>query len=503
MICTSFAYAINNSDCWKGRQKHMKQIIKLITVFWIVTSSIVVLDVHGHAENNESLENKTIAASAQSSDETIPGLEKFIKTYELISEKYVHPVDKKRLLEGAIQGMLSSLGDPYSVYMDKETVRQFTESLDSSFEGIGAEIGMNNGKITIISPFKNSPAEKAGLKPNDEIVKIDGKTVSSSDLHDAVLKIRGEKGTTVKLTIRRPGSKDLLFFEVKRDEIPIETVFSSEINKNGKRLGVLHITSFSERTADDFKQKLKMLEKKKINGLVIDVRGNPGGYLQAVEQILQQLVPNHAPYIQIEKRDGKREMYYSTLKEKKHYPIAVLIDNGSASASEILAAALKEAGGYAIVGEKSFGKGTVQQTIPLDDGSNIKLTLYKWLTPKGNWIHEKGVEPTVKISQPDYFKAGPLDILQPLKKEMNNEQVRIAQILLSGLGYDPGRKDGYFSVETELAVKAFQKMNGLSVTGKVDQKTAIKMNELITKETRSKQNDLQLQTAISLLARSS
>lgn len=503
MICTSFAYAINNSDCWKGRQKHMKQIIKLITVFWIVTSSIVVLDVHGHAENNESLENKTIAASAQSADETIPGLEKFIKTYELISEKYVHPVDKKRLLEGAIQGMLSSLGDPYSVYMDKETVRQFTESLDSSFEGIGAEIGMNNGKITIISPFKNSPAEKAGLKPNDEIVKIDGKTVSSSDLHDAVLKIRGEKGTTVKLTIRRPGSKDLLFFEVKRDEIPIETVFSSEINKNGKRLGVLHITSFSERTADDFKQKLKMLEKKKINGLVIDVRGNPGGYLQAVEQILQQLVPNHAPYIQIEKRDGKREMYYSTLKEKKHYPIAVLIDNGSASASEILAAALKEAGGYAIVGEKSFGKGTVQQTIPLDDGSNIKLTLYKWLTPKGNWIHEKGVEPTVKISQPDYFKAGPLDILQPLKKEMNNEQVRIAQILLSGLGYDPGRKDGYFSAETELAVKAFQKMNGLSVTGKVDQKTAIKMNELITKETRSKQNDLQLQTAISLLARSS
>ncbi|TVZ85268.1 carboxyl-terminal processing protease [Aeribacillus composti] len=481
----------------------MKQIIKLITVFWIVTSSIVVLDVHGHAENNESLENKTIAASAQSSDETIPGLEKFINTYELISEKYVHPVDKKRLLEGAIQGMLSSLGDPYSVYMDKETVRQFTESLDSSFEGIGAEIGMNNGKITIISPFKNSPAEKAGLKPNDEIVKIDGKTVSSSDLHDAVLKIRGEKGTTVKLTIRRPGSKDLLFFEVKRDEIPIETVFSSEINKNGKRLGVLHITSFSERTADDFKQKLKMLEKKKINGLVIDVRGNPGGYLQAVEQILQQLVPNHAPYIQIEKRDGKREMYYSTLKEKKHYPIAVLIDNGSASASEILAAALKEAGGYAIVGEKSFGKGTVQQTIPLDDGSNIKLTLYKWLTPKGNWIHEKGVEPTVKISQPDYFKAGPLDILQPLKKEMNNEQVRIAQILLSGLGYDPGRKDGYFSAETELAVKAFQKMNGLSVTGKLDQKTAIKMNELITKETRSKQNDLQLQTAISLLARSS
>lgn len=503
MICTSFAYAINNSDCWKGRQKHMKQMMKLITVFLIVTSSIIVLDVHGHAENNVSLKNPSVAASAQSSDETIPGLEKFIKAYELISEKYVHPVDKNRLLEGAIQGMMSSLGDPYSVYMDKETVRQFTESLDSSFEGIGAEIGMNNGKITIISPFKNSPAEKAGLKPNDEIVKIDGKTISSSDLHDAVLKIRGEKGTTVKLAIRRPGSKDLLFFEIKRDEIPIETVFSSEIIKNGKRLGVLHITSFSERTADDFKQKLKMLEKRKINGLVIDVRSNPGGYLQAVEQILQQLVPNHAPYIQIEKRDGKREMYYSTLKEKKHYPIAVLIDNGSASASEILAAALKEAGGYAIVGEKSFGKGTVQQTIPLDDGSNIKLTLYKWLTPKGNWIHEKGVEPTVKISQPDYFKAGPLDILQPLKKEMNNEQVRIAQILLSGLGYDPGRKDGYFSAETELAVKAFQKMNGLSVTGKVDQKTAIKMNELITKETRSKQNDLQLQTAISLLARSS
>lgn len=441
-----------------------------------------------------------ISASATESIDTVPDFKKLKQAYEIITEKYVDSVDDKRLLEGAIQGMLSTLEDPYSVYMDKETVQQFTQSLDSSFEGIGAEVGMQNEKFVIISPFKHSPAERAGIKPNDEIIKIDGRPVSNLDLQEVVLKIRGKKGTFVRLTIKRPGHDELLSVKVKRDTIPIETVFSSLANKNGKRIGVLNITSFSEKTGDHFKEKLENLEKTQIDGLVIDVRGNPGGYLQTVEQILQNLIPQNVPYVQIEDRNGKRQPFYSKLKEKKPYPIAVLIDKGSASASEILAAALKEAGGYAAVGETSFGKGTVQQTIPLDDGSNIKLTLYKWLTPNGNWIHGKGIEPTVEVSQPKYFHVGPLFVDQPLKRDMNNEQVKSLQILLSGLGFETGRTDGYFDKGTEIAVKAFQQINGLPVTGIINKQAALKINEQIQKQVRSPESDLQLQTAISLLA---
>jgi len=429
-----------------------------------------------------------------------PDFEKVMQAYELISEKYVEEIEGEELLKGAIQGMLSALEDPYSVYMDKETTEQFTQSLGSSFEGIGAEVGMNNGKMIIVSPFKNSPAEKAGLKPNDEIIKIDEITVEGLNLHEAVLKIRGEKGTTVKLTVERAGHKEPLVFHVKRDEIPIETVFSTIEKKNGKNIGVIEITSFSENTAQDFEKELLKLEKEGMDGLVLDVRGNPGGYLQSVEAILHHFIPNTKPYIQIENRNGERQMYHSDLKEKKAYPITVIVDKGSASASEILAGAMKEAGGYDIVGETSFGKGTVQQAIPMEDGSNIKLTLYKWLTPDGHWIHQKGVEPTVEVKQPDYFKAPPLQVGHVLTRDMNNEQVQIAQLLLSGIGFETGRQDGYFDEKTATAVKAFQQVNELPQSGDIDAKTAEKINEHVQLERTKKENDLQLRTAIQLVA---
>jgi carboxyl-terminal processing protease len=427
------------------------------------------------------------------------GLEKIEQAYEIISSRYVEDVDDQKLIEGAIQGMINTLKDPYSVYMNKETAEKFTESLDSSFEGIGAEVSMVDGKVTIVAPFKDSPAEKAGLKPNDQIISINGESVEGLDLYEAVLKIRGKKGTKVRLEILRPGVKEVIKVEVVRDKIPIETVHADVKKYHGKNVGYIEITSFSENTAQDFKKKLDELEKKNIEGLVLDVRGNPGGYLQSVEEILKELVPKDKPYVQIEDRNGEKQRFFSPLSEKKDYPISVLIDRGSASASEILAAALKEAGGYEIIGEKSFGKGTVQQALPMGDGSTIKLTLYKWLTPDGNWIHKKGVEPTLEVKQPEYYYANPIQVEKELKFDMNNEQIKNAQIMLKGLGYKPGRTDGYFSKETELAVKAFQKDNKLSVTGKIDQKTAQMLDMKIMELIRNGKNDIQLETAIKVL----
>ncbi|WP_223592157.1 S41 family peptidase [Neobacillus bataviensis] len=443
-----------------------------------------------------SPKNKAVNSAAETAD-----LGKVEQAYELISNRYVEKVDNDKLVEGAIQGMLSVLKDPYSVYMNKETAQQFTQSLESSFEGIGAEVGMVDGKIVIVSPFKDSPAEKAGIKPNDQILKVDGKSVEGLDLNKATLKIRGKKGTTVKLEIARNGLKEPLTIEVKRDEIPLETVHASVKKQDGKKVGYIEVTSFSEDTAADFKKDLKALENDHIKGLIIDVRGNPGGFLESVGEILKEFVPKDKPYVQIQERNGDKRRYFSTISQKKDYPVIVLVNKGSASASEILAGSLKEAAGYQLVGETTFGKGTVQQAVPMGDGSNIKLTLAKWLTPDGNWIHKKGIKPDVAIKQPAIFGTHPLQVEKPLVEDMNNEQVKSGQEILDALGFAPGRTDGYFSSETKIAVKGFQQQYNLTPTGKIDSKTAAKLEEIAIKEMKKEKNDLQLQTALRLITK--
>ncbi|MBB2482033.1 peptidoglycan-binding protein [Bacillus sp. APMAM] len=428
-----------------------------------------------------------------------PDLSKIAQAYDLIMKSYVKKVEEKQLVEGAIQGMVSTLNDPFSVYMDAKTATQFNNTLDSSFEGIGAEVAQKDGKIVIVAPYKDSPAEKAGLRPKDVIVKIDGVSTHGLDLTEATTKIRGKKGTTVTLEIQREGTSNPLTFVVKRESIPLETVFS-EIKKQGdKSIGYLEITQFSKDTAIDFNEKLKKLESQNIHGLIIDVRGNPGGYLSSVEDMLKGLVPNNKPYFQIEQRNGEKLPYYSKLKQKKPYPIAVLVDEGSASAAEILASSLQEADGYALIGEKTFGKGTVQTAIPLGDGSSIKLTMYKWLTPDGNWIHQKGINPTIEVKQPEYFYVNPLTLDHSLKLDANNEQVKLAQQILSGLGYGPGREDGYFDYQTERAVKAFQNQEKLPATGEIDPKTAELMDTALTQARKEEKNDLQLQVALTYI----
>ncbi|GGF31442.1 carboxy-terminal processing protease CtpB [Halobacillus andaensis] len=426
-------------------------------------------------------------------------IEKVEQAFSVIQENSLIEADENQLIEGAIEGMLDTLDDPYSTYMDKETMEEFDQSIESSFQGIGAEVSMVNEKVTVVAPIKGSPAEEAGLKPNDQILEVDGESVEGLDLYDAVSKIRGEKGSEVVLTIERPGSSDPLTVELVRDDIPLETVYTDTKEIDGKKAGVIEITSFSEKTSTEFEEALKELEGEGIEGLVIDVRGNPGGLFTDVQEILEQFITDDQPYVQVEDSQGEKSEYYSELKERKDYPITVLQDEGSASASEILAGAMNEAGGYDVVGTKSFGKGTVQQTIPMGDGSTIKLTLYKWLTPEGNWIHEEGVEPTVEVEQPEYFYTNPVEIEETLKFDDNKEQVENVQVMLEGLGYEPGRTDGYFSEATEAAVSKFQAEEGLSQTGEVDEETGGKLQELIVEEVRSGENDRQMDKALEVL----
>ncbi|MBB6445121.1 S41 family peptidase [Bacillus benzoevorans] len=453
----------------------------------------------GDAPAAVELKSETEAVADDAAQEAIvqdvETMDKFVQAYQLIKGSYVEEVKDEQLIEGAIQGMITSLKDPYSVYMNKEISKQFNEALEPSFEGIGAEVSMVDGKIVIVAPFKNSPAEKAGVKPNDQILKVNGESVEGLDLYEATVKIRGKKGTTVKLELLRQGLKEPIVIAVKRDEIPQITVHSKVRKQGDKSIGYIEVTTFSKETAADFSKQLKELEKKKIDGLIIDVRGNPGGLLESVQDILKEFVSKEKPYVQIEKRNGERDKFYTTLEEEKAYPVAVLIDKGSASASEILAGALSEAEGYTLIGEKTFGKGTVQQAKPMGDGSNIKLTLYKWLTPDGNWIHNKGIKPDLEVQQSRLFQLHPVQMTEPLAKDMNSEQVKNVQSILTNIGYEPGRTDGYFDNGTETAVKAFQMENNLPANGRVDEKTAKALEQKVIDEQKKEKNDLQLQAA--------
>ncbi|OCT13181.1 peptidase S41 [Paenibacillus pectinilyticus] len=421
-------------------------------------------------------------------------LSKIATTFQLIESKYLKQPDHDQLVNGAINGMLESLEDPFSVYMDQKEAKQFDESISSSFQGIGAEVSLEDGKFIIVSPIKGSPAEKAGIQSKDVVVSVNGDKLDGLTLNQAVMKIRGPKGTQAKLDLLRQGTGDPVQVIVVRDNIDVETVYGEMLQD---QIGKIEIRQFSSNTAVRFAEELKNLEAKGMKGLVIDVRNDPGGLLNVVVDIVNPFVKSGTPIVQVENRDGKREPTPSTGKGK-NYPVTVLINKGSASASEILAGAFQEAVGSKIVGETSYGKGTVQVTFEkeMGDGSNIKMTVYKWLTPNGNWIHKKGITPDIAVEQPAYFKAAPLTKKDVLKQDTTSDDVKNLQLMLTGLGFNTERTDGYFSDKTTLAVKAFQRTNDLPVTGDVDTDTAAKIEKAILTQIRDPKNDSQLKAAV-------
>ncbi|MCQ6563593.1 S41 family peptidase [Paenibacillus mendelii] len=416
---------------------------------------------------------------------------------QLIETKYFREVDRSKVVDGAINGMMLALGDPYSVYMEKETAKHFSESIEGSFTGIGAEVTLQNGSITVISPIKGSPAEKAGVLAKDVLLSVNGEKLDGVTLNDAVAKIRGPKGTKVKLSIKRAGVSDPIHLVLVRDDIDFETVYA---NLRSDGVGVIEIRQFSLNTGERFTEELERLEKQGMKGLVIDVRNNPGGVLPIVVSVAQPFIAEGQPIVQVEDRTGQREKTMSKGKGKS-YPVAVLMNKGSASASEVLAGALKEAGHAVLVGETTFGKGTVQVSYDkvTGDGSLVKMTIAKWLTPLGNWVHEKGLKPDVEVLPPDYYTVARLSKAKTLERDTISEDTRSLQVMLVALGYEVDRKDGYFSAKTESSVRAFQTKEKLPVTGKVDKATAEKIEEQLIVRIRDQDSDEQLIKAVSVV----
>ena len=320
-------------------------------------------------------------------------LNKVIDTYDTITKDYYGKIDKSTLVDNAVNAMTESVKDVYTNYSDEEEATTFMENVEGTYEGIGVSVSSKDGKITIIKVFNNSPAAKSGLKEKDIIIKIDGKDFANKTSSDIAKYIKENKNKTMKLTILRNNKEKEI--SITRKTVAMPTV-SSKIVDEDKKIGYIRITIFSTVTEKQFTEELKKLEKKNINALIIDLRNNSGGYLNVVTNITSQFLEKGKIIYQL-KNDTTTTKIKDTTKEKRTYPVAILANRASASASEIMTAALKESYGGYVIGTNTYGKGTVQKTKKLSDGSMIKYTIEKWLTPKGKWINEVGVAPTEYI----------------------------------------------------------------------------------------------------------
>ena len=334
-------------------------------------------------------------------------LEEFISTYENLKENYYGDLDDKKLIDAAINGMVQSIEDPYSSYMDEENADDFDEDIIGSYVGIGVTIDYADNTNKIIDVTKGGVAEKAGMKVGDIIIKVDGNDVSEVFGDDLSSLIRGEEGTDVTVTVKR--GEEEIDYNLTRRKIDIISVTSKVIEKNNKKIGVIDIDKFASNTYSQFEKELKKLEKQEIDSLVIDVRDNLGGQLSQARKILDLFFDKKTVLFQIEDHD-KTTKIKGTNNKTRSYPIAVIINNSSASASEVVAACFQD--NYKkvyIVGDQSFGKGTVQKTINLKSGSKVKYTVQKWLTPKGEWIEGEGLTPKYKVSNDDAYCTNPTD----------------------------------------------------------------------------------------------
>lgn len=333
----------------------------------------------------------------------------FWDAYNKLHEKYINPeeISDQKVIYGAISGMTQSLGDPYTDFFSPEQAKAFQQDLAGSFEGIGVEVGIKKDHLTIIAPLKNTPGEKAGLMAGDIIVKIDGKSAIDMSIDQAVSMIRGKKGTSVTLTIFREGWTQPKDITIVRSTIKIDTI---DYELKDGNIAYIQIHQFGQSLPSDFRKIANEIMQGPAKKIVLDLRNNPGGYLEISQNIAGWFLKKGQVITIEDFGKGKEQQKYLAQGSEgfSEYPIVVLINKGSASAAEILAGALRDNRGITLVGEKSFGKGSVQEVVELRDGASfLKLTIAKWLTPRGDFISEVGLTPDVKVDLADEaVKAG-------------------------------------------------------------------------------------------------
>lgn len=321
--------------------------------------------------------------------------------WNLLVQNYITPEElgSQKMLYGAIKGLTESIGDPYTVYMTPKENTEFHESLNGDLEGIGAELRYRNNRVEIVSPLKGSPAEKAGLLPEDWIVEVDGESIENFSLHETVERIRGPKGTSVQITVIRKQVNEPVTVEIVRQKVHVPSVDMRTVQEGGELFGIVEVNQFGTDTIREMFTMLSGLKEQNIKGLVIDLRFNGGGYLDGAIEMASFFLTK-GKVVTVERRTGAPQTHYVTgVPILPEIPLVVLINQGSASASEIVAGALQDYSRATVVGVKSFGKGTVQEVIDLRRGGSLRVTVAKWLTPGGKDLAKEGIEPDIEVER--------------------------------------------------------------------------------------------------------
>ena len=389
-------------------------LIILLTsgITFLVTSAVFVV------AGNNSILGLPFNVSGKDGDT----YDKLEEVKAIIKKNYVEPVEDAKLMEGAVQGVAGAVGDPYTVYMEPKDYKDFMVQTQGSYAGIGVVVSADpkDNLITVVAPFEDTPGEKAGVLPGDKIVKVNGQDVWGDKLDQAVSMMKGPKNTQVTITIMREGESQMRDLSITRDIIVIKTVKHRMLAGN---IGYIRITMFDEKTSKDFDIALDDLYKKNIKGLIIDVRDNPGGLLDQVVKIADRLVPK-GTIVYTEDRNKDRKIEQSDAEQVK-VPLAILVNGGSASASEILSGAVKDHGKGVLVGTKTFGKGLVQTIFPLKDQSAVKVTISKYYTPNGISIQGTGIQPDVPVELPEELKK----TVSQIKEEEDTQLKKAIEVI--------------------------------------------------------------------------
>lgn len=425
--------------------------------------------------------------------------------HELITDKSVYDVTSEKLVEGALRGMANAINDPYSTYYTQQEAAFHKQSLASERVGIGLELSEVNGKFIVVAPVKSSPAERAGIRPLDELVQINETRLEGLSMSEVMKLMQGKEGESVELVLYRTELEKHLKISVKREKLKNETIRTQLLEVEGTKIGYVMISLFAEKTGEEWKQALDVLFAKEVEGLIIDVRDNPGGYLHSVTQMMSLMEQNEKIFAYMQNHDGVIEPLKTKVNEKtipyakrlSEMPITILQNEGSASASEVFAGALQDWKRAVLIGVTSFGKGTVQQTWELQNGGELKLSTNKWLTPSKRWIHQVGIEPDVEVTQHPLYNIETK--VQKGRYEVGeySEEIEYSQRVLKELGYNIGRTDGFFDMDTANEVEQFRKKHDLQQGRQMDE---LFFNELSKQLQSFKQdivNDAQLQMSVS------
>jgi carboxyl-terminal processing protease len=393
----------------EGGTMFRSKIVSVLTIIVLISSFFILNEKLNFLENVDARESGHYTQ-----------IKTFAETLSLVKKNYVEEVTEKDLVYGAIKGMLSSL-DPHSSFMPPEAFKEMQIDTKGEFGGLGIQIGIKDKILTIIAPIDDTPADKAGVKAGDKIIKIEGESTKDITLHEAVSKLRGPKGTSVTITILREGLEKPKDISIVRDIIKLKSVKSRVVEEG---IGYVKLTQFQERTVSDLKKALNKLSKEQIHSLILDLRNNPGGLLKGAVDVTSQFLPPGKLVVYIKGRSGdKTEFPTVNGNQYVKYPMIVLVNEGSASASEIVSGALQDLERALVIGTQTFGKGSVQTVMPLSDGSALRLTTARYYTPNGRSIQTTGITPDVivNLEAKEGTKTHPVFREKDLDKHLKND----------------------------------------------------------------------------------